>query len=109
MSCMREIGEEKICPYCGYHVNSAQIPPYLPVRTVIANRYLVGKILEYNGEGATYIGWDLSEKKAVKIREFIPDSFTVRTSASPEAAEKMTVPITSPIYAISGNIHGRRA
>lgn len=83
MSCMREIGEEKICPHCGYHINSAQIPPYLPVRTVIANRYLVGKILEYNGEGATYIGWDLTEKKAVKIREFIPDSFTVRTSASP--------------------------
>lgn len=83
MSCMREIGEEKICPHCGYHINSAQISPYLPVRTVIANRYLVGKILEYNGEGATYIGWDLSDKKAVKIREFIPDSFTMRTPASP--------------------------
>ena len=83
MSCMREIGEEKICPHCGYHVNSAQISPYLPVRTVIANRYLVGKILEYNGEGATYIGWDLADKKAVKIREFIPDSFTMRAPASP--------------------------
>lgn len=84
MSCMREIGEEKICPHCGYHINSAQISPYLPVRTVIANRYLVGKILEYNGEGATYIGWDITDKKAVKIREFIPDSFTMRTPASPE-------------------------
>lgn len=82
MSCMREIGEEKQCPHCGYHVDSVQIPPYLPVRTVIANRYLVGKMLEYNGEGATYIGWDLSEKKAVKIREFIPDSFTTRTSSN---------------------------
>lgn len=79
---MREIGEAKQCPHCGYHVDSAQIPPYLPVRTVIANRYLVGKMLEYNGEGATYIGWDLSEKKAVKIREFIPDSFTTRTSSN---------------------------
>ena len=82
MSCMKEIGEKKQCPYCGYHVDSAQIPPYLPVRTVISNRYLVGKMLEYNGEGATYIGWDLSEKKAVKIREFIPDSFTTRTSSN---------------------------
>lgn len=82
MSCMKEIGEEKQCPYCGYHVDSVQIPPYLPVRTVISNRYLVGKMLEYNGEGATYIGWDLSEKKAVKIREFIPDSFTTRTSSN---------------------------
>ena len=79
---MREIGEEKQCPHCGYHADSVQIPPYLPVRTVISNRYLVGKMLEYNGEGATYIGWDLSEKKAVKIREFIPDSFTTRTSSN---------------------------
>ena len=82
MSCMKEIGEKKQCPYCGYHVDSAQIPPYLPVRTVISNRYLVGKILEYNGEGATYIGWDLTERKAVKIREFIPDSFTTRTTSN---------------------------
>ncbi|MEE1010905.1 MAG: PASTA domain-containing protein [Acutalibacteraceae bacterium] len=82
MSCMREIGEKKQCPHCGYHADSVQIPPYLPVRTVISNRYLVGKMLEYNGEGATYIGWDLTEKKAVKIREFIPESFTTRTSSN---------------------------
>lgn len=82
MSCMREIGEKKQCPYCGYHADSVQIPPYLPVRTVIANRYLVGKMLEYNGEGATYIGWDLAEKKAIKIREFIPETFTTRTSSN---------------------------
>lgn len=82
MSCMKEIGEKKQCPYCGYHADSTQISPYLPVRTVIANRYLVGKMLEYNGEGATYIGWDLSERKAVKIREFIPDSFTTRTTSN---------------------------
>lgn len=82
MSCMREIGEKKQCPYCGYHADSVQIPPYLPVRTVISNRYMVGKMLEYNGEGATYIGWDLVEKKAIKIREFIPDSFTTRTTSN---------------------------
>lgn len=82
MSCMREIGEKKQCPYCGYHADSVQIPPYLPVRTVISNRYLVGKMLEYNGEGATYIGWDLAEKKAIKIREFIPENFTTRTTSN---------------------------
>lgn len=82
MSCMREIGEKKQCPHCGYHADSVQIPPYLPVRTVVSNRYLIGKMLEYNGEGATYIGWDLAEKKAVKVREFIPDKFTTRTTAN---------------------------
>lgn len=82
MSCMREIGDAKQCPYCGFYAETTQLPPYLPVRTVIANRYLVGKMLEYNGEGATYIGWDLTEKKPVKIREFIPDAFTARTTSN---------------------------
>ncbi len=82
MGCMREIGEAKQCPYCGFKSDSIQMSPYLPVRTVISNRYLVGKLLENNGEGATYIGWDLTEKKAVKIREFIPDSFTIRTTSN---------------------------
>lgn len=82
MSCMREIGDARKCPHCGYYVDSTQISPYLPVRTVVANRYMVGKMLEYNGEGATYIGWDLVEKKAIKIREFIPDSFTIRSSSN---------------------------
>ena len=82
MSCMREIGDARKCPHCGYYADSTQISPYLPVRTVIANRYMVGKMLEYNGEGATYIGWDLVEKKAIKIREFIPDSFTIRSTSN---------------------------
>ncbi|MBR0121200.1 MAG: PASTA domain-containing protein [Clostridia bacterium] len=82
MSCMREIGDARQCPYCGYHADSAQIPPYLPVRTVVANRYLVGKLLEYNGEGATYIGWDISEKRAVNIREFFPDAIAIRTTTA---------------------------
>ncbi|MBQ3006508.1 MAG: PASTA domain-containing protein [Clostridia bacterium] len=83
MGCMRETGGADQCPHCGFISEAAQIPPYLPIRTVIANRYLVGKMLEYNGEGATYIGWDIAEKKAVKIREFIPDSFTTRTTSNP--------------------------
>ena len=79
MGCMHERGEEKKCPYCGYHADTVQGAPYLPVRTVIGNRYLVGKVVDYNGEGATYIGWDLMEKKAVNIREFMPSAITARS------------------------------
>lgn len=78
MSCMKEIGEVEQCPYCGYHVGTVQISPYLAVRTVVANRYLVGKLLEYNGDGATYIAWDINEKKPVTIREFFPDTLVTR-------------------------------
>ncbi len=78
MSCLKPIGEQKQCPYCGYHSESPQISPYLPVRTVVANRYLIGKVIDFNGDGATYMGWDLSERVAVKIREFLPDAICSR-------------------------------
>lgn len=72
MSCMKDIGDLKQCPHCGFHVDSQQIAPYLPIRTVLGNRYLVGKLLEYNGDGATYMGLDLTSRQAVNIREFFP-------------------------------------
>lgn len=78
MSCMREIGEEKTCPYCGFHADSPQMGPYLPLRTVVAERYLAGKLLDYNGDGATYMGWDLEMNAPVTIREFLPDAIAQR-------------------------------
>lgn len=75
---MKDIGDYKQCPYCGYHTDSPQISPYLPIRTVIANKYLIGKLIDYNGDGATYMGWDLSRKKAVNVREFLPDAIATR-------------------------------
>ncbi|MBP3445946.1 MAG: PASTA domain-containing protein [Clostridia bacterium] len=78
MSCMKEIGDLKQCPHCGFHADSPQIAPYLPIRTVLGNRYLVGKLLEYNGDGATYMGLDLSTRTSVNIREFFPEGLAVR-------------------------------
>lgn len=78
MSCMRDIGTQKECPHCGFHTDSQQIAPYLPIRTVLGNRYLVGKLLEYNGDGATYMGLDLSTRAPVNIREFFPIGVAAR-------------------------------
>ncbi len=88
MSCMREIGELKQCPHCGFHVDSPQIAPYLPIRTVLGNRYLVGKLLSYNGDGATYMGLDLSTRTAVNIREFFPEGVAVRDPKTLEVSSQ---------------------
>lgn len=78
MSCMKEIGPAEECPYCGFNSNSKQIAPYLPIRSVVGYRYLVGKLLEYNGDGATYIAWDMGKKNQVLLREFFPDTIATR-------------------------------
>lgn len=75
---MKDIGDSKNCPHCGFHSDTQQISPYLPIRTVLGNRYLVGKLLSYNGDGATYIGLDLSTRSAINIREFFPEGIANR-------------------------------
>ena len=90
MSCMKDIGDSKQCPYCGFHADSQQITPYLPIRTVLGNRYLVGKLLEYNGDGATYMGLDLSTREAVNIREFFPEGIAQRDPKTMEVSAEPT-------------------
>lgn len=82
MSCMKEVGNLKQCPHCGFHSDSPQAAPSLPMRTVLSDRYLVGKLLERNGEGATYIGWDLTNRVPVNIREFFPEAIATRLESS---------------------------
>lgn len=78
MSCMREIGDVKQCPYCGFYVDSPQMLPYLPLKTVISERYIVGKVLDSSGDGTTYMGWDIVQKSPVQIREFLPEAIVQR-------------------------------
>lgn len=75
---MKDIGDAKQCPHCGFFADSPQMMPYLPLRTVVGGRYLVGKLLDCNGDGATYIGWDITQKMPVYIREFLPDAIAQR-------------------------------
>ena len=78
MGCMKETGHEKQCPSCGFSADSVQLAPYLPIRTVIGERFVIGKMLEYNGEGATYIAWDMKANRSVSIREFYPATLASR-------------------------------
>ena len=49
-----------ICPHCGFDDNTPHDPMYIIPGTVLRDRYLVGILLSSNGEGATYIGHDIS-------------------------------------------------
>lgn len=85
MGCMREKGEGiKKCLRCGYVEGSPFLPSYLAPKTVLSERYLVGKVLSYNGMGATYIAFDMIENIRVKIREYMPENLASRDKGNPE-------------------------
>ena len=77
-NCMNDSGGERICPVCGCDSTEQNGSDCLPVRSVLANRYTVGRAKKRNGEGITYIGWDNSESAVVTVREYFPAGFAVR-------------------------------
>lgn len=85
MGCMREKAEGVAkCLKCGYVEGSPYLPSYLAPRSVLAERYLVGKVVSYNGSGATYIGYDMIMNCKVKIREYMPENLASREKGNPE-------------------------
>ncbi len=81
MNCMELLeNDEDICSKCGYEVDEEQSLPFIPKGTVLENRYIVGRGLEIDGEGLSYIGYDKSKKTKVYIREFYPSNFSSRSN-----------------------------
>lgn len=78
MGCMTDNGGEDICPACGFDKNAPAENGAMEIKTVIGNRYVVGKALECGGDGITYIGYDTAAQKPVKIREYFPEGICAR-------------------------------
>lgn len=73
LGCMRENNGEQVCPHCGFNRASEQPAPFLPLGTILQEqRYLVGKKIDNNAEGARYIGYDNFMHSPVIIHEFMP-------------------------------------
>ena len=67
------------CPYCGFCPSEyQQNPRCLPPDTILAGKYLVGKVLGEGGFGITYIGFDLNMKTRVAIKEYFPVELVTR-------------------------------
>ena len=61
------------CPNCGYDPEKDKHMEYaLPPETILAGKYLVGKVLGQGGFGITYIGWDIALERKVAIKEYYP-------------------------------------
>ena len=70
--------ELHVCPHCGYDENTPHNPMYIAPGTLLHEKYLCGILLEFNGEGATYAGKDISTGKKVQIREYMPITLCTR-------------------------------
>ncbi len=84
MGCMNDKMYSGPCKLCGYSDSDPCIPTYLVPKTFIHERYIVGKLVSYNGEGAVYVGYDTVAKSRVTIKEFMPDTLCTRMKGETE-------------------------
>lgn len=91
MNCMQEHEGPGPCPHCGFDESEYEsLPHYLPLRTILNGKYLVGKVLGQGGFGITYLGWDLNLDIKLAIKEYYPNGFVSRESTYGPSLSIMT-------------------
>lgn len=83
LGCMEPKVSDGICPYCGYSDSTPYLPSYIAPGTILNERYLIGRLLRYCGEGATYIAYDSVTNRKVLVKEYMPDTLCTRVKGSP--------------------------
>ena len=78
--CMREM-ESHVCPHCGWTEEQNNERHQLPVGTVLADKYLIGRALGQGGFGITYLGLEVNLNMVVCVKEFYPSSTVNRDSS----------------------------
>lgn len=79
MYCLNPLSpHESTCSLCGHSMSEQNEPLFLRVRTVLSQRYVVGRVLEAGGDSALYAGYDSVAGSPCEIREFLPDTLIER-------------------------------
>lgn len=78
LGCFSDKGSKNPCPTCGFEEISKEASLYLPPRTILAEKYLTGKVLGQGGFGITYLGFDLNLETKLAIKEFFPQGLVSR-------------------------------
>lgn len=78
--CMQKVeGKFEICPHCrAKYVDTQPQINHIPQRTVLAGRYIIGKVLGFGGFGVTYKAWDIQLENVVAIKEYFPSAIVNR-------------------------------
>jgi hypothetical protein len=90
MGCMKEIDYNlSECPLCGYKADTVQHEPCLKKGSVIAGRYLTGRVTALANDSITYIGLDLQTEEIVTLHEFFPVKIVKRHDNGNEIMVKL--------------------
>ena len=78
--CMENYSDElTVCPHCGFAEGTKpENALHMEPGSILADRYIIGKVIGFGGFGVTYIGWDTLLKTKVAVKEYLPSEFSTR-------------------------------
>ena len=108
MNCFKELRGMRVCPHCGYKQENSSDPDHLPGGTLIADRFVIGRVRGQDDTGIVYNVFDINKNTRRRMREFFPAEIADRQidgSVSPARGyedefnnqlEKMRLDATDP-------------
>ncbi len=83
MGCMEDRGHSAVCPHCGWVDGTyPESALHLPPGTVLADKYLLGRVLGQGGFGITYLAWDIYLDRKLAVKEFFPRDLCYREAGN---------------------------
>lgn len=81
-NCFGMLDGKKECPHCGYNYEEDKKQPrgVLEPFTVLAGRYLIGKVLGKGGFGVTYVAKDIEDDSVYAVKEYMPSEYSTRSA-----------------------------
>lgn len=83
MNCFEPLTQGSVCAKCGFDNDSVSDMLFLPRKTVLAEKYVVGNVLSQESDAITYAGYDTESRRSVTVRELAPKGIANRLEGNP--------------------------
>lgn len=78
VNCWGELTEGSVCTNCGYDNDFQNETMYLPTKTILQEKYIVGTVQKHESDAVTYLGYDGQLDRLILIRELYPKGIANR-------------------------------
>lgn len=84
MNCFEPLTAGSVCRSCGFDNDRPNETEYLPLRTVLDNRYVIGRVQAHESDAAIYAAYDTTIDAVCVVREFLPKGIANRLEGNME-------------------------
>lgn len=78
MNCFSPLNAGSVCRACGFDNDAENSSEFLPLRTLLEERYVLGHVIARESDAAVYAAYDCTLQAPCTVREFLPKGIANR-------------------------------